>query len=362
MSRPTQAVINLAALQNNIDKIKQCVPSQKIMAVVKANAYGHGASEIAKALAPAVQAFAVCSLEEALGLRQAGIQLPILLLEGFFDPKELPEIVQQGCEIVVHSPEQVAVLRHYSQPLPSLWIKVDTGMHRLGFSVETLPTVYQQLQDLLVKRRLFSHLACADDLDSEITFEQIARFKKLVQTYNLEASLANSAGILGWPTTHWDWVRPGIMLYGASPILGTVAYQHHLQPVMTLRSTLISIKYYRQGDSIGYGASWQCPKDTRIGIVAIGYADGYPRHAPVGTPVLVNGQRVPLVGRVSMDMITVDLRKVPEAQVHDPVVLWGEGLAVEEVANSAGTIAYQLLSGITSRVKRIVVNCPEACC
>jgi len=357
MTRPTQAIIDLSALQYNLQRVRTCATQQRIIAVIKADGYGHGAVRVAQALNSKVEAFAVCCLEEAIELREAGIQLPILLLEGFYQIDELPFIIQHNLQIVIHTPTQVTYLlkAQLEQPV-SVWLKVDSGMHRLGFTPLEIGETWKrfmQCAHIAKPIRLLSHLSCADDRDSSRTSEQIQRFKAIAKGLETETSLANSAGILGWPQTHRDWVRPGIMLYGASPFIASVAKTEDLQPVMQLQSALISVKQHRQGDAIGYGATWRCPQAMPVGVVAIGYADGYPRHAPAGTPVLVNGRRVPLIGRVSMDMITVDLRSQPNARVGDPVVLWGRNLPVEEIATHAGTIAYELLCHVSRRVRRI---------
>jgi len=355
MARPTHAFIDLAALQVNLQQVKACAPTSQIMAVVKANAYGHGAVRVAKILKTEVDAFAVCCLEEALVLREENITKPIILLEGFFQPEELPVIVNQDLSVVIHSPKQFEhlVKARLSEPV-NVWLKVDTGMNRLGFIPNEVASIYKLLKQspqVAKPIRLMSHLACADDLQSNITKQQIDKFTTLITAIKTEASLANSAGILGWNKSHIDWVRPGIMLYGVSPFIERIGEQEGLQPVMHLQSVLISVKRCRKGEAIGYGATWHCPQSMPVGVVAIGYADGYPRHAPSGMPVLVNGKRVPLIGRVSMDMITVDLRSQPNARIGDPVVLWGKNLPVEEVANLTGTIAYELLCNISNRVK-----------
>ncbi len=356
MARPTHALIDIAALQNNLQRVKSCAPTQRVMAVIKANAYNHGAIKVANALESNVDAFAVCCLEEALELREAGIKKPIVLLEGAFHPDELPVIAHQDLQIVIAMPKQLEQLvkAKLEKPL-HVWLKVDTGMHRLGFSPNDIEQVYTFLKQnqYVEKINLMSHLACADDRHDKMTEQQTEIFNQLVQSLNIEeSSLANSAGILGWPQTHADWVRPGIMLYGASPFVNRVAIDDRLQPVMQLQSALIGVKRLRKGETIGYGATWHCPQNMPVGVVAIGYADGYPRKAPSGTPVLVNGRRVPLVGRVSMDMITVDLRTQPNARIGDPVVLWGNNLPVEEIASLADTIAYELLCHVGSRVER----------
>ncbi|MCK5718791.1 MAG: alanine racemase [Thiomargarita sp.] len=357
MARPAKVHIDITALQNNLQQVKLHAKKQQIMAVVKANAYGHGAVNIAQALEEKVDALAVSCLEEALILRAANITKPIVLLEGIFEPDELPIITQYDLQIVLHNTKQIEYIAHTQLKKPiSIWLKVDTGMHRLGFSPSEIGHVYKVLQRskyIAKPIRLMSHLACADDCNNNITLQQSRIFLDLAKRLGLEASLANSAGILGWHQTHADWVRPGIMLYGISPFINGVAEQEHLKPVMQLESNLINIKQYQRGQAIGYGATWHCPQPMPVGVIAIGYADGYPRHAPSGMPVLVNNKRVPLIGRVSMDMITVDLRSQPNARIGDPVILWGNNLPVEEVAALAGTIAYELLCNVNQRVRLV---------
>ncbi len=355
MSRPTRAIIDIAALRANLQRVQACAPMSSIMAVIKANAYGHGAIRIAAILEANIEAFAVRSLEEALQLREAGIKKTIVLLEGFFHSDELSDIIQHDLQIVIHTPKQFEYLvkSDFKKPI-GIWLKVDSGMHRLGFSPNEVEPIYKLLKQyphIAHPIRLVSHLACADDRQNPTTEQQTRVFMALARTLNIEVSLANSAGILAWPHTHADWVRPGIMLYGVSPFPDSIAKTEGLQPVMQLQSALISVKRIRKGESIGYGATWTCPQSMPVGVIAVGYADGYPRHAPSGTPVLVNGRRVPLVGRVSMDMITVDLRTQPNARVGDPVVLWGKNLPVEEVASLAGTIGYELLCNVTCPIE-----------
>jgi len=353
--RPTQALIDLAALKHNINIARQHAPHSKIMAVVKADAYGHGAINVAQAIANEIEAFAVCCIEEAIELREAQIKQPILILEGFFEPNELPLIQQYQLQTVVQHSVQIDVLRAAKLEKPiTVWLKIDTGMGRLGFLPDDFSNAWQQLHNIphIAKPiKLMTHLSCADELDNSMTMQQIKQFSQLTQTYKTEKSIANSAGILGWQQSHADWNRIGIMLYGASPF----EQNHHLQAVMQLQSELISVKHYAKGQTVGYGATWQCEQDSVIGIVAIGYADGYPRHAPSGTPVLVNGQRVPLVGRVSMDMIAVDLTQQAQAKVGDKVILWGNDLSVNEIATCAETISYELLTHVNKRVPRKIL-------
>ena len=328
-------------------------------AAVKADGYGHGLVRVARALIDA-DAFAVAAIGEAQMLRRAGIQQRILLLEGVFEAAELPRCARQGLNIAIHHPEQVRMLEttRLDRPL-RVWLKIDTGMHRLGLEPDAAPAIFRRLLDcpsVAPAIGLMSHLARADERDCDATRQQLQVFERAVTDLPGPRSLANSAGILGWPDTHFDWVRPGIMLYGASPFVDRLAVDEDLRPVMTFQTRLISIKRLRQGDPVGYGGTWTCPEDMDVGVAAVGYGDGYPRHAPSGTPVLVNGREAALIGRVSMDMITVDLRQHPEAQMGDPVVLWGEGLPVERIARAAGTISYTLLCGITARVKVEVVE------
>jgi len=357
MSRAARVVINFEALRHNLQRARAANPEAKQFPVIKADAYGHGLLPVAQALTGA-DGFAVASLEEALVLREAGINQPILLLEGFFHTDELSEIRQYQLDIVVHHAaqlqglEDLAKQQDISRPV-NVWLKVDTGMHRLGFAPDEVADVWQRLiacSAVARSPRLMTHLACADDFHSPATRQQIDCFNRVLPNVQTGRSIANSAGILGWMPSHADIDRPGIMLYGISPFLNETGADRRLRPVMTLRSELIAINSCQTGDAIGYGGTWICPGDMSVGVVAMGYGDGYPRHAPAGTPVLVNGVEVPLIGRVSMDMISVDLRELSDVQVGDEVVLWGEGLPAEIVAHAAGTIAYELFCNVTARV------------
>jgi alanine racemase len=333
-----------------------------VAAAVKADGYGHGLVRVARALNDA-DAFAVASIEEAKILRRAGVQQRILLLEGVFEAAELSRCARYGLNIAIHHPEQVRMLEmaRLDRPL-RVWLKIDTGMHRLGLEPDTTSAMFRRLMDcpsVAPAIGLMSHLARADERDCNFTLQQLQVFEKATAGLPGARSLANSAGILGWPQTHFDWVRPGIMLYGASPFVDRLAADEGLRPVMTFQTRLISIKRLHRGDPVGYGGTWTCPEDMDMGVAAVGYGDGYPRHAPSGTPVLVNGREAALIGRVSMDMITVDLRQHPEAKIGDPVILWGEGLPVERIAQAAGTISYVLMCGITARVKVEVAESSE---
>ncbi len=348
------ALIDLAALRHNLRRARQTAPHSRLIAVIKANAYGHGALRAAAAL-EAADLFAVARVEEGVALREAGVEKPLLVLEGCFGREELALASQHRLQLAVAEQEQVELLAaaRLERPL-QCWLKVDTGMHRLGICPAQAAAAFTTLTNaaaVATPLRLMTHLACADDPADPMTGQQLARFKPLAEAFGVETSIANSAGILGWPASHGDWNRPGIMLYGSSPMQQGRPADHDLQPVMTLQSRLIAVKWLQAGDPIGYGGSWRCPERMPVGVVAIGYGDGYPRHAPPGTPLLVNGQRVPLVGRVSMDMVTVDLRTQPRAAVGDPVVLWGRGLPADEIAALAGTISYELFCGVTRRVR-----------
>lgn len=359
MARPASVTINLSALRHNLQRVRNCAPHAKILCAVKANGYGHGAVMVAKTLVDAgADALAVACLEEAISLRDAGITQPIVLLEGVFSADELTLAAQHQLQLIVHQAEQVTWLENWSGHAFKVWLKIDTGMHRLGIAPEEFEGLHARLlacQAVVGEPILMTHFACADERGSAFTQQQINTFSATTKNHHSESSLANSAGILAWPQSHANWVRPGIMLYGASPFAGEVAADQNLQAVMTLRSEIIAINTIAAGESVGYGATWQAKQATRVGVIAIGYGDGYPRHAPSGTPVLVNGQVVPLIGRVSMDMITVDLHSQPNAKIGDAVVLWGEGLPVEKVAAAANTISYALFCGVTARVRKHIV-------
>ena len=353
-SSATKAVINLSACQHNLSVAKQAAPDSKSIAIIKANAYGHGMVQIAKALTDA-DAFGVARIEEAIQLREAGITTPILLLEGFSSLAELELCAKHNFESVIHNEEQLQLLENSQCNPISIILKIDSGMHRLGFDPVDVAKVIQRLEKCSNIKKpftLMTHLANADDKQDDKTVKQIDTFYKSIESLSEnETSIANSAGILGWPQSHSSYNRPGIMLYGVSPFINSTASVHGLKPVMTLSSKLISIKQVKKGEAIGYGGTYICEKNMKVGIVAIGYGDGYPRHAKTGTPVLVNGQCCSLLGRVSMDMICVDLNEQDDANVNDEVILWGEGLPIEEIAECSDTIGYELLCGVTTRVE-----------
>lgn len=351
MSRGALATVDGAALRHNIDLARRRAGGSGVVAVIKSNGYGHGLLPVARALWRQADAFAVTCIDEARPLREAGLRHPILLLEGLYEPQEMTAVQSLGLDLVIHTEWQVAVLETAGGPPVDVWLKVDSGMHRLGFPPEAVADIHRRLQrcSSVATVRLMTHLARADDRACDYTRQQIETMRAACDGLAGEHCWANSAGTLGWPETHADWVRPGIMLYGASPFCDG-GERPPLRPAMTLESRLVAISQRRRGDLIGYGGTYACPEDMPVGVVAIGYGDGYPRHAATGTPVLIRGRRGQLVGRVSMDMICVDLRNVPDADVGDRVVLWGEGLPAEEVADHAGTIAYELFCQVTARV------------
>ena len=348
------AQINRSALRNNLEVVRRHAPAGKVMAVIKANAYGHGVEVVADALKDA-DGFAVARVDEAMALRESAIEKPLVVMGGAYNRECLHYAAKYNLTLAIHHGWQLDLLRFQKlERKMDFIVKVDTGMHRLGIAPAEVENVLKELEHLGHGRErpvLMTHLANGDDRQDPMTEQQWGRFKPLAERFNAEYSVANSAGILGWPELHGDWVRPGIMLYGVSPFHDAVGHELGLRPVMTLKTRLIAVKPCKKGESIGYGGSWTCPEDMPIGVVGIGYGDGYPRHAPVDTPVLINGERIPLVGRVSMDMITVDLRTMPTAKVGDPVVLWGEGLPAEEIAEAADTIAYQLFCNVSKRVR-----------
>ncbi len=352
--RATKVIIDGDALLHNIAQINRLSPHSKIIAVVKANAYGHGLEQISQLLKNKVDAFGVACIEEALLLRQAGITQRIILLEGLFEASEMKCVEKYDLEVVVHSQYQLDCLAAYSgQKKISVWLKLDSGMHRLGFS----PKQFLDAHELLCRYHqikqpigLMTHFSDADDPFNSSTQIQHRLFKKLCQNLKGKKTEANSAAVLAWPETHGDYIRPGLLIFGCSPLIGKIGTDQGLKPVMTLESQLIAINNVSQGESIGYGSTSVTTKETDIGVVAIGYGDGYPRHAKVGTPIWINDRLAPLVGRVSMDMISVDLGKNGIEKIGDRVVLWGPELPVETIAEYSDTISYELLCGISRRV------------
>ena len=353
MPRPTTATIHADALRHNLGEVRRRAPRSRVMAVVKADGYGHGLERVAGALAEA-DAFGVAMLEDARRLRALGLVQPILLLSGFNAAEDLPEIRSLGLDAAVHHASQLELLEQAGGGAPiRCWLKVDSGMHRLGFPPAEVRDAHARLaalpgvsEDIV----LMNHFASSDEFGGAQTREQLRVFEACTAGLPGPRSLANSAAVLGWPEAHADWVRPGGALYGMSVVEGRTGVDFGLRPAMTLATGLLAVNRVCRGEPVGYSATWTCPEDMPLGIAAAGYGDGYPRHAPAGTPVLVNGRSAKVVGRVSMDLMAIDLRGHPDAVPGDPVVLWGEGLPVETVAAAAGTIGYALTCAVTRRV------------
>lgn len=354
--RKTIAILSSENLVHNIRKIRDLSHNKLIMAVVKANAYGHGIRSTALRIEKYADSFGVASIEEALALRQVGIKNPIILMEGIFEPDELLIASCQNFQVVFHHPIQLGWLKGLSVPLPlSAWIKIDTGLGRLGFSINDAHHALNSLRNCQHIKQpigLMSQLSCADNPDHYLNEIQLQLFNDLAKNWEGPKSLANSATAFAFPDAQYDVIRPGLFLYGVSPFKGSKASDYGLKPVMTLQTRLISVRKREAGSFIGYGATHECKEPTNIGIIAIGYGDGYLRALPPKTPVLVNGEKCHLVGRISMDMAAIDLSACKEgAAVGDPVVLWGEGLPIEEVIEGSSLIPNELLTGVQSRVK-----------
>jgi alanine racemase len=346
--------IDTGALRHNLQVIRGLAPKSRVMAVIKANAYGHGLVAVARAL-DAADALAVARVDEGLALREAGIKTPIVLLEGVMDAEQLKAATAADFELVVHTPEQIELLRAAPREARvKVWLKLDSGMNRLGFKGEAFLSAHAALSAstaLKAPVNLITHLASADMPELPTTAEQLMVFAAATRALAGERSAANSAALLGFPESRSDWVRPGLLLYGVSPLRGSTGADHGLRPVMTLRSRIIAVKELAVGDQVGYGGDWTATRPTRLAIAAAGYGDGYPRSASSGTPVLMNGEHAALAGRVSMDMIAIDTTDAQRPpKVGDPIVLWGQGLPVEEIAIWAETIPYTLLCGISQRV------------
>jgi alanine racemase len=353
MSRLIRAVIDTRALRHNLKTIRERARGARIMAVVKANAYGHGLVPTALALSEA-DAFAVARLEEGLALRAQGVTKPVVLLEGVFAAEQLLEAARHGFDLVVHDSAQIEILEHGRVPHRFvLWVKIDTGMNRLGFRPTDFPHALERLYNLdppPLEIRLLTHLARADEPGSSMTRDQLARFQEATRGLDCAISIANSACIFSEFDLECDWARPGLALYGASPFAGRNGTDLGLEPVMNLETSVIALREVPKGEAIGYGATWRAQRHSRVAIVAAGYGDGLPRSLPSGTPILVDGRRAPLCGRVSMDMCAVDVTELPGVFVGTRALLWGSGLPVEEIACCAGTIPYELLCGVSQRV------------
>lgn len=354
MSREVIAHINLSALQHNFQVIKKTAPQSRVLAMIKSNAYGHDLIKVAEAL-PDADAYGVACLNEAVVLRQSGISKPIVTMCGFTDMPALQQLIAANITPLIHAEFQVSLLEQANLPQNfPIWLKIDSGMHRLGIDVTEVENIVKRLSAIKNVQQpvgLMTHLAEADNKDRNYTQQQIDCFTQSVQGYQSSKSIANSAGLIAYPEAQLDWVRPGIMLYGASPFAHRTAASLDLKPVMTLTATLMAIKKINKNTPVGYGCTWRSPEAMTVGVVGIGYGDGYPRHIEANTPVLLQGKRTEILGRVSMDLTSIDLRSIPNAKVGDEVTLWGEGLPIEEIAARAGTISYELLTKLTSRVQ-----------
>ena len=353
MSRLIRAVIDTHALRHNLNTVRTRAGRAKVIAVVKANAYGHGLVSTVLALSGA-DAFAVARLEEALALRAAGIGARIILLPGVFTDGELEDAAHERLDLVVHDARQIELLERSGNAARfALWLKIDSGMNRLGFPCREFAAALARIGRLAPaarELRLLTHLSSANERDDRVTSAQLARFRAATRGLDAEVSIANSAGLFGALELGCDWVRPGLALYGASPFEDCSAASLGLRPAMTLMSSVIAVRRVARGEAVGYGGVWVAARDSLIAIVAAGYGDGVPRSLKSGTPVLIRGVRAPLAGRVSMDMLAVDVTDLPAVEVGTPAVLWGEGLPVEEVARHAATIPYELLCSVSQRV------------
>lgn len=351
------AIIRYSALRHNIKIIKNYAPNSQVLAVVKANAYGHGLVAIAKQLQTQVDGLGVARLTEAIVLRQAGITCPILVLEGFFVSDDIHQFTQYQLDAVIHSHEQLQLLQYASLASPlRIWMKIDTGLHRLGIRVEECELFYRQLlacDNVQKPIHLMTHFSQADEIENSRTSAQIRLFEQMTRDKEGLKSLAASSGVLFWSTSHKEMIRPGVILYGVSPTSIHIGKFFGLQPVMNLVSEVIAVRNHEAGEPAGYGAIWRSERKTKLAIVAIGYGDGYPRNAPSGTPVLINGQFYPIVGRISMDMMEVDVGCESNVKAGDRVVLWGDELPVEWIATQVKTSPYELITGLTERVVRI---------
>lgn len=365
MGRPTKVIVNRQAIKNNLALANSLAPTSKFVSVIKANAYGHGLIEIAETLADSTDAFGVACIEEAISIRKAGVKNPILLMEGLFTEDELQIASEKNFWLMIENKFHFDALlsAKLSNPI-KIWFGIDTGMHRLGFQQNS---IYEDIKILEsssnVKKPIViaSHFASADNLRSNFTQIQIDRFDKHMSNIKLnrdayEESLSNSAGLIGWVDSHRDWERPGYLLFGNSPFMHSHEVENLLEPAMEFKSKIISVRSVSAGESVGYGQNWTAKRDTKIATVTVGYGDGYPRNAKNGTPTLVNNKICPLVGKVSMDMITIDVTDVREVNIGDDVVLWGHDLPVNKVAKYCDSIGWELLSRITSRVPRFYIN------
>jgi len=362
-----RALIRLGALKHNLDIVRRAAPGSKVMAVIKANAYGHGMVTVAQHLQD-VDAFAVARVPEAIQLREKGIRSPIVLLAGVMNEVEMQAAVKWGFDPVVHCPEQLQLLEATSAGFVNIWLKFDTGMNRLGFAPEDAQEVLSRLKGATAvgELRLMTHLSSADDLELTTTTDQLRRFKPIIEDFDGGVSIGNTPGIFGWPAVSEarreigfrgdNWIRPGIALFGISPFAEQTGADLGLKPVMQFEARLIARKPLREGAKVGYKGAYISDRDTQLGVIAAGYGDGYSRHFRSGTPVLINGRKVPLIGNVSMDMIAVDLGPDAPDEFGDIATLWGDGLPVEQVAPWANAIPYELVCGVMNREDSEVVD------
>lgn len=358
--------VNVDALLHNVQQLRKLKESNsdktELMAVIKANAYGHGCTRIAAFLDHKVDYFAVSRLDEAVKLKKEGIKTPILILDGFFSMEEIPQLIEYKIETVIHHESQIKWLqkwqqKHFDSPLIKIWVKVDTGMHRLGFDPEQVPFVFETLNKLPCVAKplnLISHFANSDQPENELNLKQIELFNQVVKSLPEneigKKSLAASGGIFGLPNAHFDVIRAGIVLYGIAPFAEKTGKDLGLRAVMTLKSNIISIKKIKKGELIGYGSIWKSTENTQIAVVAMGYGDGYPRDIAQGTEVLLNGRLVPIVGRISMDMLVIDLGQQNIDKIGDEVIFWGEVLPIEKTAENSNFSAYEVVTRLTGRL------------
>lgn len=354
MLQTVWAEINLSALRHNLAQVRACAPHSRVMAMLKADAYGHGLLSCARALAGQVDGMAVARLDEAQKLRAELPQQRLLVTASALDAEALAWCAEKQVAITLHDHSVLEKILAMAVP-PPVWLKLNSGMNRLGFMPAELPEVARRLKARGVHGVMMSHFARADDVKDPATALQIRTTRKAhaASLADWQLSMANSAGVIAHPDSHADWVRPGIMLYGSSPVSESGL---DLRPVMTLKARILGFQHVAAGRAVGYGGDWVATRDARIATIGIGYGDGYPRRIAAQAQAWLHGQRIALVGRVSMDMLAVDVSAVPEASVGDAVTLWGDNLAVDEVAAHAGTISYELLCRVKGRVERGVVD------
>lgn len=355
MARDATATLSTENLLHNLEIIKEQAQDREVIAMIKANAYGHGLRSVAMRLDGKINSFGVASIDEALDLRQVNIKAPITLMSGAFEPDDLRISSQQNFHLIFHEKQQLQWLESTKLANPiKIWLKIDTGMGRLGFNLEEAKKVYNMLSNnpqVIQPIGIISHLSCAEEKDHPLNQIQFKAFREFTKELPGPKSIANSATIFNFENDLYDMVRPGLSLYGVSPLPLKSAASLNLKPVMTLQTKLVKISHFKKNQTIGYGARFTCPEDMPIGVIAMGYGDGYPRTAKDGTPVLVNNKKCQIIGRVSMDMATIDLRNCPDAKLEDPVILWGDKLPIEEVALHTDHIPYDLICGVQQRVK-----------